>query len=65
MIKPIKELYNSSKKDKLYLKEIYDADKDIAPSWYSSDNDKVIFATVYYGWLVGKYGNDWKLHLQK
>lgn len=56
-------LYKSSVKNKDFLQEIYNADGDEKPGLFASNTDKTIFATLYYGWLVAKYGNDWKLFL--
>jgi len=25
-----------------------------------SELDKIIWATIYYGWLIGKYGENWE-----
>jgi hypothetical protein len=31
---------------------------------FASELEKNIFATMYYGWLVAKYGKDWKSNLK-
>ena len=60
MTEKIKGLYKKALKNELFLVSIKSADNDEKPKWYSSELEKNIFATVYYGWLVGLYGNDWK-----
>lgn len=64
MTETIKEIYKASIKDTTFLKAIKEADNDTAPNIFASNNDKVIFATLYYGWLVGTYGNSWKTHIK-
>lgn len=59
----IREIHKSGLKNEEYLTAIYEADGDKKPHKFSCDLTKHLFATVYYGWLVGKYGNAWKEHL--
>ena len=63
MTEAVKKLYKSSIKNKLFLQEIYEADKDTKPSMFASEGEKIMFASIYYGWLVGKYGVEWESHL--
>lgn len=48
------ELYRLAKNDETFLKEIYEADGDKKPGLFSDNETKTLFATIYYGWLVGK-----------
>lgn len=64
MTQEVKELYESSIVDEFFLEEIYDADGDKKPSRYDSNNKKVLFASIYYGWLVGIYGSKWRKGLK-
>jgi len=47
-----------------FQEDMLQGDGDVFPSRskriFMPHNDKVIWATIYYGWLVGKYGNDWE-----
>lgn len=58
-----KQVYDSSLKDKEFLKDVYEADGDKKPGIFSDEVGKVLFATIYYGYLVGKYGNNWKAYI--
>jgi len=64
MKEKIKEIYKSALKDEKFLFYIYEADKDKKPNMFASELEKHIFATMYYGWLVAKYGKDWKSNLK-
>ena len=59
----IKRLYQSAIKNERFLKEIYEADGDKKPSFFAPEKTKVIFATIYYGWMVCEHGVAWELHL--
>jgi len=59
MTEQVKMLYKSAMKNKEFLKEIKEADND-SPNFWDDHNTKVLFATVYYGWLVGRYKSDWQ-----
>jgi len=59
----VRKLYKASIKDKTFLKDIWDADRDPKPGIFSDNTTKVIFAGMYYGYLVAKYGTDWKSHI--
>ena len=63
MTEKIKMIYESGKKNNQFIKDIFDADGDTVPNFFSPDLNKNIFATIYYGWLVGKYGKEWKKNL--
>lgn len=52
----ITRLYNAGRKNKEFLAEIYEADKDEFPDNSKSILVKINFIMVFYGWLVGKYG---------
>jgi hypothetical protein len=53
MTPAIKELYKLAKKDTVFLDQFKDADDGPPPNFSSRNFDKIIFATVYYGWLIG------------
>lgn len=63
MTTKIKKVYKSAIKNTRFLQDIKEADNDTKPNFLSSDLEKHLFAAIYYGWLVGKYGNDWELNL--
>lgn len=56
-----KQLFKAGKKNKQFLDDIFMADKDTKPNRFSSEMRKAIFTAAYYGWLVGKYGNSWRI----
>lgn len=57
------ELYQGSIKNKEFISDAYLADGDKPPKLWSSEIDKLGYATIYYGWLVGKFGTNWRLHI--
>lgn len=57
-------LYHAALKNDKFLRDIKDADNDNKPNLLSHENEKILFTAIYYGWLVGKYGNNWSLHLE-
>ena len=59
----IKKLYDSGCSNKDFLLDIRSADGDTKPNCFADELERHLFATMYYGWLVGKYGNDWKYHV--
>lgn len=63
MTEKVKKIYKSGLKNNEFLQSIKEADGDKKPNMFSSNLEKNIFATIYYGWLVGKYGSDWELKL--
>ena len=65
MTHKVKLLYKSGLKNKSFLLAIKEANDDDPPGIFSSSIEDHIFASVYYGWLVGKYGNDWESHIKK
>ena len=56
----IRKVFKAGLKDKQFLKEIKEADGDEKPGCFAHNIEKHFFAILYYGWLVGKYGNDWE-----
>jgi len=56
-------VYNSALENKSFLFEIYEAYGKKPPTIYSTSVDKYGFCVLYQGWLLGKYGKDWKSHL--
>lgn len=63
MTPKINRIYKSALNNKEYLKAIKEADNDNKPTVLSDELIKHLFATAYYGWLVGKYGNNWELYI--
>lgn len=55
----VSKVFKAALKDELFLKEIKEADGDKKPGRLSDNVVKHLFGMCYYGWLVGKYGNDW------
>ena len=58
-----KKLYFGGCNNREFLDDIQKADNDYKPHKYSEELVQIIFATIYYGWLVGKHGEDWKEHI--
>lgn len=63
MTNKISRLYKGGSYNEEFLNAINKADGDGKPGFFSDDIEKTLFATVYYGWLVGKYGSNWDLHI--
>ena len=63
MTSKIKKIYKSGLKNEKFLEAIYEADMDTKPNFFSSDLEKHLFASIYYGWLVSEHGKAWELHL--
>lgn len=63
MTESVRKKLKSAKANKEFLHAIYEADKDKPPGIFASDIEEHLFVVVYYGWLVGKYGNDWRDYL--
>tara|TARA_R110000803_G_scaffold74903_4_gene139088 strand:+ start:13828 stop:14067 length:240 start_codon:yes stop_codon:yes gene_type:complete len=59
----IKKLLKGGRRNEKFLLDIYKADGDEAPGRLESELQKSAFALTYYGWLVGKYGCEWRLHI--
>ena len=65
MNKQIALLYKHARENENFLKDIESADNDREPSLIASSIEKHVFASTYYGWLVGKFGNKWRTELNK
>jgi predicted 3-demethylubiquinone-9 3-methyltransferase (glyoxalase superfamily) len=63
MTKRIEIIYKSAIKNNKFLNDIKEADGDKKPTIFATEQDKIIFATIYYGWLVGKYGVSWEINV--
>lgn len=50
----VKKLYELSIKDETFLSEIEKADNDKKPGPFAPEKLQALFATLYFGWLVGK-----------
>lgn len=59
----VRNLYDSAIKNDEFIKAAKEADGDSKPGLFASQNEKIVYATIYYGWLVGKYGNNWRNQL--
>lgn len=59
----VRKLLKVGKMDREFLDDLYAADGDTKPSIFASDMEIMFFTAVYYGWLVGKFGNDWRVAL--
>lgn len=60
MTEKVKVLYDSAVSNKEYVDAVKSANNDRKPNIFSGDIERHIFAAGYYGWLVGKYGDDWR-----
>lgn len=59
----VRKIYEGAIKNERFLNAIKIADNDEKPSIFAENNEKVLFATIYYGWLVAKYGILWEMHI--
>jgi hypothetical protein len=60
MTERVKKLYKAGLKNERFLRDIKAADGDEAPTMFSSRGVKLLFTSVYYGWLVSEYGKRWE-----
>jgi hypothetical protein len=58
-----KKLFDSGANNSEFLKDIWDADEDVKPGYFAGKTQKLIFASMYYGWLVNKYKKEWEQNL--
>lgn len=58
----INNLFKGAKNNQTFRKELEAADNN-KMSFFISDLEKHIWASFYYGWLVGKYKDNWKNHI--
>lgn len=56
-------LYKAAIKDGLFLSAMKSADNDDPPTFFADERIKIIFASMYYGYLVAKHGDNWQLNL--
>lgn len=63
MTPKVKKLYKGARRNKIFLDAINAADGDVKPSIFADNNTKVLFATIYYGWLVSEYGVTWEKYV--
>lgn len=59
MTPEIQKLYKKAIKDEIFLQAILEADGDKKPWFFAHEVEKILFATMYYWWLVGRYENNW------
>ena len=62
MDEKMKAVYKRAKNDSEFLASIKSADNDDPPGMLASEITKAVFSAVYYGYCVGKYGDDWDRH---
>lgn len=64
MILKAKLLYKAALEDSEFLKDTTNVDpNDTPPGFFSSDEDKVVYGLIYYGYLLGKYNSTWIDHV--
>lgn len=56
----VRRIYNAAKKDEKFIDMFYAADGDKVPNMFSDKAEKVLFATMYYGWLISRHGVKWE-----
>ena len=61
MTETVRKYYKAALKNDEFVKEVKESNFGDIPTFFSSDTTKSVFAAVYGGWLLGKYGEDWKL----
>ncbi|CAL2056045.1 hypothetical protein [Tenacibaculum sp. 190524A05c] len=56
MTEAVKKIYKEAKSNKEFDNEMKSLDPEgyKKPSIFSSDIDKILYASSYYGWLIGK-----------
>jgi hypothetical protein len=59
----IKRLYLGANANQTFLAAIKTADGDERPGAFSPTLEKHAFAIMYYGWLVGTFGDHWENHV--
>ena len=69
MTPSVRKSWKSAIKNKEFQKDALSADGDKFPSMAKrlimDEIEKIIWATIYYGWLIGKYGDDWEIERKK
>lgn len=59
-----RRLYKSARKNKDFIGEYRQSDlENILPNLFSDDRERITIANIYYGWLVGKHGINYRNHL--
>lgn len=56
----VRDVYKRARSDSEFLRAIAAADGDKAPGFFASSLEKHLFACIYYGWLVAKFGDEWR-----
>ena len=56
MTEPVRKLYNAALRDRAFQEEAKKADPQgyKKPNLWSDEIDRILYATAYFGWLVGK-----------
>lgn len=63
MTPEVNKLWKGAKKNKQFKKDMWKADRDFI-HLFMHNTLKTLWATSYYGWLIGKYGiKDWEKHI--
>ena len=53
----INNIIKTAKHDELFKSDVIDVSEKVkVPGFFSGNIDKAVFASVYYGWLSGRYG---------
>ena len=58
MTERLEEIYGRAKKDAEFLAAIKSAGGDKPPGIFADRIERIVFAAVYYGWLVARRGDD-------
>ena len=64
MNKKIKKLYKAALKNEYFLNAIKEADNIKCVGEFPTKKEKVLLASIYFGWLVGKYDNEWESYIR-
>ena len=63
MTTKVRLTYKAAIKDEGFKAALLSADNDKMPGFFADDLEKVVVASTYYGYLVAKYGDDWKQYI--
>ena len=59
----VRKVFQASLKDEEFKDMVELADGDRRPSRFMEHNEKVVVASYYYGWLISRYGTEWRQHI--
>ena len=63
MTERAKKLYLSAINNREFIDEFKDAGQRVPSRILADDLEKHLFAAVYLGWLIAKYGNDYEANI--